>query len=63
MMSPDGIWSRKTSLDSNELESAKAMLIKNGYTLPIDPMYSAAYLAAKQNNNFQEMQVLESIGE
>jgi hypothetical protein len=63
MMSPDGIWSRKTSLDSNELESAKAMLIKNGYTLPIDPMYSAAYLAAKQNNNFQEMQVLKSIGE
>lgn len=63
MMAPDGIWSRKTSLDSNELESAKAMLIKNGYTLPIDPMYSAAYLAAKQNNNFQEMQVLESIGE
>lgn len=63
MMAPDGIWSRKTSLDSNELESAKAMLIKNGYTLPIDPMYSAAYLAAKQSNNFQEMQVLESIGE
>ena len=63
MMSPDGIWSRKTSLDSNELESAKAMLIKNGYTLPIDPMYSAAYLAAKQSNNFQEMQVLKSIGE
>lgn len=63
MMAPDGIWSRKTSLDSNELESAKAMLIKNGYTLPIDPMYSAAYLAAKQNNNFQDMQVLESIGE
>lgn len=63
MMAPDGVWSRKTSLDSNELESAKAMLIKNGYTLPIDPMYSAAYLAAKQNNNFQEMKVLESIGE
>lgn len=63
MMAPDGIWSRKTSLDSNELESAKAMLIKNGYTLPIDPMYSAAYLAAKQSNNFQEMKVLESIGE
>ena len=63
MMAPDGVWSRKTSLDSNELESAKAMLIKNGYTLPIDPMYSAAYLAAKQSNNFQEMQVLESIGE
>lgn len=63
MMSPDGIWSRKTSLDTNELESAKAMLEKNGYTLPIDPMYATEYLKAQQAKDYQKMAILKSVGE
>lgn len=63
MMSPDGIWSRKTSLDTNELESAKAMLEKNGYNIPIDPMYATEYLKAQQAKDYQKMAILKSVGE
>ena len=63
MVSPNGVWSRKTDLSSNELKNAVEMLRSKGYTIPIDPMLMEQYKEAQLRNDSETMSTLETISE